>query len=423
MKLRCTDPDIVVKPRDVCRQARARCRRGTTPTAPYFAREIERAVPQDVDLRRPRRGDRRPGQFVLRDVAGDSIIVTRDVHRHACRPSTTSAATAARGCAPSAGHVRRQHPVPVSRLDLRPRRPADRRAAHGRSAALPQGGLSAASPCTPTSGTATSSSTCSDTAAPLCEQLADLPAKFHPWRMAGPPARPPHRLRRQGELEADRPELQRVPALPEPASGAQQAVALPERRERAAARDLHGRRMDLRPGVDTLSMDGTCPRALLPGCRAEDGGGVYYYAIFPNMLLSLHPDYMMVHTLWPIAPDRTINVCEWHFQPLGAGASRLRCRRCDRVLGHDEPAGLARLRAVAGGHLVARLHAGPVLESRGSALRVRPDDRGVARSSHSGGVGDFCLARIEERRLRRRLRRRDVARFDRDFELQRVPCA
>ncbi len=42
---------------------------------------------------------------------------------------------------------------------------------------------------------------------------------------------------------------------------------------------------------------------------------MYYYAIFPNMLLSLHPDYMMVHTLWPIAPDRTINVCEWHFHP------------------------------------------------------------------------------------------------------------
>ncbi len=33
------------------------------------------------------------------------------------------------------------------------------------------------------------------------------------------------------------------------------------------------------------------------------------------MMLSLHPDYMLTHTLWPIAPDRTINVCEWHFQP------------------------------------------------------------------------------------------------------------
>jgi len=56
-------------------------------------------------------------------------------------------------------------------------------------------------------------------------------------------------------------------------------------------------------------------RAFLPGLSAEDRRRVYYYAIFPNMLLSLHPDYMMVHTLWPLAPDRTINICEWHFHP------------------------------------------------------------------------------------------------------------
>ena len=88
-----------------------------------------------------------------------------------------------------------------------------------------------------------------------------------------------------------------------------------------------GGRMDLRPGVDTLSMDGTCPRAFLPGLSAEDRRRVYYYAIFPNMLLSLHPDYMMVHTLWPIAPDRTINICEWHFQPTELGAPGIRSRR------------------------------------------------------------------------------------------------
>jgi Rieske 2Fe-2S family protein len=72
--------------------------------------------------------------------------------------------------------------------------------------------------------------------------------------------------------------------------------------------------MDLRPGVETLSMDGTCPRAIFPGLSAEDARRVYYYCVFPNMMLSLHPDYMLTHTLWPIAPDRTINVCEWHFQ-------------------------------------------------------------------------------------------------------------
>ena len=76
-----------------------------------------------------------------------------------------------------------------------------------------------------------------------------------------------------------------------------------------------GGRMDLRPGVQTLTWDGTCRRELLPGLSEDDRRRVYYYAIFPNMLLSLHPDYMMVHTLWPVAADRTINVCEWHFQP------------------------------------------------------------------------------------------------------------
>ena len=76
-----------------------------------------------------------------------------------------------------------------------------------------------------------------------------------------------------------------------------------------------GGRMDLRQGVATMSMDGTCPRAFLPELTEAERRGIYYYAIFPNMLLSLHPDYMMVHTLWPLAPDRTVNICEWHFHP------------------------------------------------------------------------------------------------------------
>jgi phenylpropionate dioxygenase-like ring-hydroxylating dioxygenase large terminal subunit len=73
--------------------------------------------------------------------------------------------------------------------------------------------------------------------------------------------------------------------------------------------------MDLRPGIATLSMDGTCPRSFFPGLSDPDRRRVYYYCIFPNLMLSLHPDYMLTHALWPIAPDRTINVCEWHFHP------------------------------------------------------------------------------------------------------------
>jgi Rieske 2Fe-2S family protein len=71
--------------------------------------------------------------------------------------------------------------------------------------------------------------------------------------------------------------------------------------------------MDLRPGVDTMSIDGVCRREYLPGVSEEDRRRVYYYALFPNFLLSLHPDYMMTHTIWPLAPDRTQIICEWHF--------------------------------------------------------------------------------------------------------------
>ncbi len=42
---------------------------------------------------------------------------------------------------------------------------------------------------------------------------------------------------------------------------------------------------------------------------------VYYYVVFPNLLLSLHPDYVLVHRLLPQAVDRTTVVCTWLFHP------------------------------------------------------------------------------------------------------------
>jgi Rieske 2Fe-2S family protein len=49
--------------------------------------------------------------------------------------------------------------------------------------------------------------------------------------------------------------------------------------------------------------------------EADDDGLVFYYSIFPKMLLSLHPEYVMVHQLWPISPERTLIVCDWFFHP------------------------------------------------------------------------------------------------------------
>jgi glycine betaine catabolism A len=47
----------------------------------------------------------------------------------------------------------------------------------------------------------------------------------------------------------------------------------------------------------------------------EDKARVFYYSIFPNMLLSMHPEYVMVHQLWPESSDRTLIYCDWFFHP------------------------------------------------------------------------------------------------------------
>jgi Rieske 2Fe-2S family protein len=76
-----------------------------------------------------------------------------------------------------------------------------------------------------------------------------------------------------------------------------------------------GGAMGFRDGVETMSMDGKRRRAYLPGLNDRQRQQVSYFSIYPNFLLSLHPDYIMTHTLWPRAHDRTEIVCEWHFHP------------------------------------------------------------------------------------------------------------
>ena len=77
-----------------------------------------------------------------------------------------------------------------------------------------------------------------------------------------------------------------------------------------------GGSMGFKDGVRTMSIDGKLRRCYLPHLTEEQRTEVQYYAVYPNLLLSLHPDYMMTHTLWPRAVDRTEIICEWHFHPM-----------------------------------------------------------------------------------------------------------
>jgi Rieske 2Fe-2S family protein len=69
----------------------------------------------------------------------------------------------------------------------------------------------------------------------------------------------------------------------------------------------------------SLTMSGNVCALPVGDISAEDFHRVFYYSIFPNMLLSLHPDYVMVHQLWPKSPERTLILCDWFFHPEAFG--------------------------------------------------------------------------------------------------------
>jgi Rieske 2Fe-2S family protein len=78
--------------------------------------------------------------------------------------------------------------------------------------------------------------------------------------------------------------------------------------------------MELRAGAATMSLDGRSGGVPLRGLSQEGLRTVIYVGIFPNVLLSLHPDYVMTHVLVPKAVDRTVIECSWSFAPEAVSA-------------------------------------------------------------------------------------------------------
>ena len=73
--------------------------------------------------------------------------------------------------------------------------------------------------------------------------------------------------------------------------------------------------MNLYEGVETMSLDGKSHAPLLPNLEEGQDRTVHYFQLFPNLLISPHPDYVMTHRLTPLAPDHTHVECEWLFSP------------------------------------------------------------------------------------------------------------
>ena len=66
---------------------------------------------------------------------------------------------------------------------------------------------------------------------------------------------------------------------------------------------------------ESMTMTGRSCGLPLGDLPEEDMQRAYYYTIFPNLMLSIHPDYVIYYKLWPQEAGRTRVVCEWMFHP------------------------------------------------------------------------------------------------------------
>ena len=76
-----------------------------------------------------------------------------------------------------------------------------------------------------------------------------------------------------------------------------------------------GGNMELKDFAETMSLTGESGGVPIRGLDARQRREVFYFGLFPNLLLSLHPDYVMTHRVEPLAPGRTKVECQWLFPP------------------------------------------------------------------------------------------------------------
>jgi Rieske 2Fe-2S family protein len=73
-------------------------------------------------------------------------------------------------------------------------------------------------------------------------------------------------------------------------------------------------------GCETMSLDGLRHGRPILFARDEiEARRIYYYILWPSFIVSVHPDYVLVHHLWPDGPERTRVVCDLYLDAASVG--------------------------------------------------------------------------------------------------------
>ena len=74
--------------------------------------------------------------------------------------------------------------------------------------------------------------------------------------------------------------------------------------------------MEITPPNESATLSGKAAGHLVSGTLPEDDRRRgFYYSLMPNMLLSMHPDYVNYYIITPVSINRTIVDSEWLFHP------------------------------------------------------------------------------------------------------------
>ena len=83
-----------------------------------------------------------------------------------------------------------------------------------------------------------------------------------------------------------------------------------------------GGRMDIVGEAETVALDGDRRnRPFLAGTLPEDRRAVFDALLFPGLLLSVQPDYLLTYRLVPLGPTETRVIADIHFHPAAFTAS------------------------------------------------------------------------------------------------------
>lgn len=84
---------------------------------------------------------------------------------------------------------------------------------------------------------------------------------------------------------------------------------------------LLGGPMRLTEGVASMTVGGRACGPRLPKLNAEQQRQVFYFSLFPTLLISPHPDFVLVHRIERQGPTATRVVCDFLFAPEAAAAA------------------------------------------------------------------------------------------------------